>query len=273
MVAFLRFDKKANGGKNLQSENPEILLIGSDNPTTWIIYNHLIQTFGIFPAMIEPAISKKALIRNRIHKLGVLKVASQVAFVSIIRRYLERRDAHRVREICRQEGLEPIAPITTAIIPIESVNSEACREHLRRIKPRIVIVNGTRIIKRETLNAVKTVFINTHQGITPMYRGAHGAYWALLMNDRKNCGVTIHKIDEGIDTGDIIEQARIEPTAADSFVTYPFLQTAAAVPLLTRTIGNFMNGKVTTMKAEGQSAIWYHPGFFQYIYNAFRGVR
>lgn len=254
------------------SEAPEILLIGSDNPTTWIIYNHLIQTFGIFPAMIEPPISKKALIRNRIHKLGILKVISQIAFVSTIRRYLERRDAHRVREICRKEGLEPLAPITTAIIPIESVNSEACREHLRRINPKIIIVNGTRIIKRETLNAVKATFINTHQGITPMYRGAHGAYWALLMNDRENCGVTIHKIDEGIDTGDIIEQVRIEPTPADSFVTYPFLQTAVALPILTKTISAMNNGTVKTRIAEGKSEIWYHPGFFEYLINAMRGV-
>ena len=255
----------------LPIEANDLLLVGSDNPTTWIIYNYLIREFGLFPALIEPSMPRSVLLRNRIKKLGLFKTLSQVAFVTTIRRLLERRDARRVREICRANGLEALAPMTTVITPIESVNSEACRELLRKHAPKIIIVNGTRIIKRETLNAIPATFINTHQGITPMYRGAHGAYWAVVNDDPANCGVTVHLIDEGIDTGDIIEQAIFKPTPDDSFVTYPYLQTALALPILKKTIAALRAGTLETRHATGTSAVWYHPGFFEYIINAMRG--
>jgi methionyl-tRNA formyltransferase len=43
-----------------------------------------------------------------------------------------------------------------------------------------------------------------HAGITPRYRGTHGGYWVLLNNDPGHCGVTIHLVDPGIDTGSIV---------------------------------------------------------------------
>jgi len=45
---------------------------------------------------------------------------------------------------------------------------------------------------------------NFHPGILPEYRGA-GAYSWTLINEDKKSGITLHLIDEGIDTGDIIE--------------------------------------------------------------------
>jgi len=70
--------------------------------------------------------------------------------------------------------------------------------------PDVVVVNGTRIIAEKVLHSVPATFLNTHSGITPLYRGAHGGYWALVKKDRANCGVTIHVVDAGIDTGGIV---------------------------------------------------------------------
>jgi methionyl-tRNA formyltransferase len=52
------------------------------------------------------------------------------------------------------------------------------------------------------------LFINTHTGIHK-YSGVHGAYWALVSNDKENCGVIVDKLDQGIDTGEIITQCTI----------------------------------------------------------------
>ncbi len=136
-----------------------------------------------------------------------------------------------------------------------------------------MIVNGTRILRRNVLEATAAPFINTHQGITPKYRGAHGGYWALHENDPERCGVTLHLVDQGIDTGNIIAQALISPGAMDCYITYPYLQIAAALPFLVRAIRDSVAGRLQTSKAEGPSAIWYHPGFFQYLRARLRGVR
>jgi methionyl-tRNA formyltransferase len=63
------------------------------------------------------------------------------------------------------------------------------------------------------------LFINTHTGIHK-YSGVHGAYWALVSNDKENCGVIVDKLDQGIDTGEIITQCTIEISKLVNFITY-----------------------------------------------------
>lgn len=255
------------------SPPPKLLLLGSDHPTTWIVFNRLVREFGLFDAIIEAPVAKRTLLRIRARKLGWPAVVSQVAFVALLRPILRYQSAARLRSICRGQDLETTRPFTPAIRDVASVNDGEIIDLIAAVKPDVVIINGTRILKPTLLNRIKAPLINMHQGITPRYRGAHGGYWAMHAGDPGHCGVTVHLIDEGIDTGNIIEQAVISPIAADSYITYPYLQVAAALPLLVAAIRACAKGELKTFAAEGVSAVWYHPGFFQYLIARFRGVR
>ena len=103
---------------------------------------------------------------------------------------------------------------------------------LNKFNPNIIVVNRIRIISAKVLERTSALFINAHFGITPQYRGVHGAYWSLIFDDKKNCGVTINKVDKGIDTGDIIYQDNITITKQDNFSTYPFQQYGVALVLM-----------------------------------------
>jgi phosphoribosylglycinamide formyltransferase 1 len=257
----------------LENQKPSLVLLGSDNPTTWIIYNRLAREFGPFPALIERHVPRRKLFEIRARKLGWVTALGQVAFVMLVRPILNRTAKRRIRQICQREGLERIEPFSTHITKIESANGEFCESFLRDSNIDVVIVNGTRILKPHILDATPAIFINTHQGITPQYRGAHGAYWALLQDDAEHCGVTVHLVDEGIDTGNIIGQSKITPQADDSFSTYPYLQTAAALPILLDAISCTKAGTLNTTAITGSSKVWYHPGFFTYILGRLRGIR
>jgi Formyl transferase len=250
-----------------------LLLIGSDGPTTWIAYNRLIREFGLFPAIIEDTVSRRALLRNRARRLGLLPVLSQMAFAALVRPLLRYQASRRIRQLCKTLDLEPGMPMSPAIRHVENINSAEGLQALRDANPQLVIVNGTRILKPATLQAVNASFINTHQGITPQYRGAHGGYWALHERDPKHCGVTVHLVDKGIDTGNIMGQATIAPEGQDNFVTYPYLQMAAALPLLVDTIRQGLQGPLKGNAITGPSNVWYHPGLFQYLKARLRGVR
>ena len=78
-----------------------------------------------------------------------------------------------------------------------SVNADDCRQQLQNLQPDIVLVNGTRIISKKTLQCSNAVFVNMHVGIRPWYRGSHGGYWALHNKDIKNFGTTIHLVGPG----------------------------------------------------------------------------
>jgi methionyl-tRNA formyltransferase len=124
------------------------------------------------------------------------------------------------------------------------------------------------------LDAVNCKFINIHAGITPKYRGVHGAYWALLSDDPEKCGVTVHLVDPGIDTGSIIAQKTITVTRKDNFVTYPLLQLAAGIPMLQAAVADCLGGDLDLKPASGSSRLWYHPTMGQYLYHRlFKGKK
>ncbi|MBA7527266.1 Linear gramicidin synthase subunit A [subsurface metagenome] len=81
-------------------------------------------------------------------------------------------------------------------------------EFLKKIKPNFIIsYNYKFIIKQEIINYIKNNIINLHISLLPWNKGADPNVWSFLENTPK--GVTIHIIDEGIDTGPILVQKEI----------------------------------------------------------------
>jgi folate-dependent phosphoribosylglycinamide formyltransferase PurN len=135
----------------------------------------------------------------------------------------------RIAQIKTEYRLDSSTTGLMDALEVASVNDASVSDQLTKFAPDVVLVNGTRIIKPNILTGVDAAFINTHVGITPMYRGVHGGYWALWNDDPDNFGVTIHVVDPGVDTGQPLRQIRVLPSEGDTFVTYPLLQQAAAL--------------------------------------------
>lgn len=64
-----------------------------------------------------------------------------------------------------------------------------------------------KIIKSPLLEVPKLGFINTHPSLLPYNRGKHYNFWALV--EQTPFGVTLHRVDSGVDTGEIIAQREI----------------------------------------------------------------
>jgi methionyl-tRNA formyltransferase len=73
------------------------------------------------------------------------------------------------------------------------------------------------IIKKEILNQFLRKAINIHISLLPWNRGADPNLWSILENTPK--GVTIHYLDEGLDTGDILVQEQTEFSQEDTLRT------------------------------------------------------
>jgi methionyl-tRNA formyltransferase len=82
----------------------------------------------------------------------------------------------------------------------------------------IVSMSFDQIFKNRLINYPRLKSINCHAGKLPFYRGRNVLNWALI-NDEKNFGITVHYIDEGIDTGDIIAQQLFEINDQDTYAT------------------------------------------------------
>lgn len=250
-----------------------VVLIARDSGATRLLYHALSKRFNVHVLLEEPP-STLSLLKSRAKRLGWPTVIGQVLFQLLIAKPQARASRGRIGQIIAAHDAST-APIPAQHAqPIGSVNSEACLRSVRAIGPAAVVINGTRILKAMTIRTLAVPVINTHVGITPMYRGVHGAYWALTQNDRAHCGVTIHFVDAGIDTGAIISQALIEPTPADNFSTYPMLQMTAGAPLLVKAVEEVITGTVQVRTAHGPSRRWNHPTLLQYLaYRIREGVK
>lgn len=245
------------------------VLLARDCDSTAIVYNYLANHIAIEKVILEKPVSRKKQFLKRAKRLGWLYALSQVAFRLLIYPVLLVFSQKRKQEILKKFGLD-VSPIPNEkIIRVHSLNSDSGRQLLQQIHPDLVLVNGTRILSQKTLECIAAPFINIHTGITPAFRGVHGGYWAVATGKKNLFGTTIHYVNTGIDTGDILVQTFSLPEAKDNFYTYPYLQYAIILPSLLQVISLFAKGQkpVIQQPVVSHSALWFHPTLGQWIKN------
>lgn len=242
-------------------------MLAGNGECTSIIYNELSNHFNFDNIIIEEKISRIVFLKKRIRRLGLCTVFGQILFKLCVEPILKKLSKNRIKEILDTNQLSPSSEYkkTDKYIRIKNVNDDETYHLLKRIQPDIVVVNGTNIISKKILEATSAIFINMHAGITPKYRGCVGGYWALYNHDINNCGVTVHLVDPGIDTGDILYQAKIEPNKSDNYATYPFLQLAAGLPFMVNAVNDVIHHRLKAYSNSLPSSLYHHPTLYQYL--------
>ena len=109
------------------------------------------------------------------------------------------------------------AHIESFVIPMLPDRAEWDREIetlIAALKPDLVVSAGfMRLLSEKVVNRFK--IINSHPSLLPLYPGAHAVRDALAAGARET-GSTIHWVDAGLDTGQIIAQERLEILASDT---------------------------------------------------------
>lgn len=98
-----------------------------------------------------------------------------------------------------------------------NVNSMKFLETVRQYDCDLFVsMSFNQIFKAEIIDIPRLKIINCHAGKLPFYRGRNVLNWVLI-NDEKEFGITVHYVDEGIDTGDIILQRSYPITDQDDY--------------------------------------------------------
>ena len=104
-------------------------------------------------------------------------------------------------------------------LPLENVNAPDSLERLAVYGADLLVsMSFNQILRSKILELCPLGAINCHAGALPYYRGRNILNWVLI-NDEPEFGVTVHYMDEGIDTGDIILQRMSPITDADTYAT------------------------------------------------------
>jgi len=246
-----------------------IIILARDCDSTNIVYNYLKHYFTIDAVVYEETIPRKDQFYRRAKRLGYPAAISQAIFFLAIFPLIKLFSKKRKKEIYDQYQLDETPVPGEMVKRIRYINTDAGRKVLQELSPALIIVNGTRIISKKSLESIPSTFINIHTGITPLFRGVHGGYWSVATGKKDLFGTTIHYVDTGVDTGGIIEQVFTEPGKKDNFFTYPYLQYAVSLPVLKKVIDAFVENQKPGIRqpVTTESELWFHPTVLQWLGN------
>jgi len=149
-----------------------------------------------------------------------------------------------VKEIALAKGLPVLQP--------KNPNTTEFLQTLRNLSPELIVVAAYgHILSKELLSVPPFGCLNIHASLLPKYRGAAPIQWAII-NDEQETGVTIMLIDEGLDTGPILAQARTAILPSDTAESLGHRLGLLGAELLIQTIPHYMKG---TLKPVPQPAV------------------
>ncbi|HEB7542138.1 TPA: methionyl-tRNA formyltransferase [Campylobacter coli] len=132
-----------------------------------------------------------------------------------------------------------------------NINSKEFLNELQKYSNDLLVsMSFDQIFKDEILKLYSKKIINCHAGKLPFYRGRNILNWALI-NDEKEFGITVHFIDKGIDTGDIILQKTYEIKDSDDYTTLLNLCYRECANLLYESLILFLKNEVKSYKQVG----------------------
>lgn len=119
---------------------------------------------------------------------------------------------------------------------------------LQQLEPDLIVVAAYgQILPQGILDLPQFGCLNVHTSLLPKFRGAAPIQWAIL-EDEKVTGVTIMKMDAGLDTGDILTQAETPILPEDNAQTLHDRLAKLGAELLVKTIPDYVSGNVSPRK-------------------------
>jgi len=158
----------------------------------------------------EEAGRMRARIRREIRRIGIVRFLDVLAFRLYYKLKLASQDAAIERKM--------LADLETRFPPHQakelitaSPNSAESERFMREAAPDIVIARCKTLLAERIFSIPRIGTFVMHPGVCPEYRNAHGCFWALSRRDLKRVGMTLLRIDKGVDTGPVF-----------GYYSYPF---------------------------------------------------
>lgn len=233
-----------------------VCIIGSSKPHLTYFVNRIDEVHDVSFVILEnKKIPMKKRLKTKLDKDGL------IAFPHYLRDKMVRRLKKRkyIMDYNRHfsnkwKKLNERIPYTT----VNKINDISVLKRLKSIKPEIILVHGTSLIKDEIINTAKHN-LNLHYGLSPYYRGIKSVETALLLADPLNIGVTIHKLTKIVDGGAILAQERAVIQPDDTANSIRMQLTKIGTEIIIKAIEKLKSGKELKYKKQDFSkgyGIW-----------------
>ncbi|MHC4914548.1 MAG: formyl transferase [Planctomycetota bacterium] len=189
---------------------------------------------------------------RRLWRAAVRRSFNPLALFSWARRRLRNRRTHR--QVVRELGLPGTSDVRE--IRVEDLNSPQAVELIGGLRPDVLVVFGTGLIRPDVYGLAASSAINVHTGLSPWYRGSDCVFWALYEGRPEYVGVTVHHLARDADAGEIVLQARPTITPDDTFESLDAKCLSLGARLAVRALERMADGtapRVPQDPAEGKT--------------------
>ena len=147
---------------------------------------------------------KRNRIKRELKRVGYFRFLDVLAYRAYHRFFVYPHDTVAERQILDRVSREyPALPDNLQTIETDRANAPEVGKFLRAVQPDLMIARCKVILKPEIFQVPRLGTYVMHPGVCPEYRNAHGCFWALAQRDLQNVGMTLLKVDKGVDTGPV----------------------------------------------------------------------
>jgi folate-dependent phosphoribosylglycinamide formyltransferase PurN len=248
-----------------------VLICHHDEPLNHLGLARWLSSFTDLAAIVvvhEPQARFIQRIRREIRRVGLFRFLDVLAFRLYYRLSLAQTD-----EALTKDTLDGLLqrygdiPSSCRVIETSSPNSAEAMRLLQEVQPDLILARCKNILREQVFKTASKGTFVMHPGVCPEYRNAHGCFWALAHRDLKNVGMTLLRVDAGVDTGPVygyykcrFDESRETHITIQNRVVFDNLE-----PLRTK-FEEILNGTAQTIDTTGRSSrAWGQPWLTSYL--------
>ncbi|MBW8861660.1 MAG: formyl transferase [Acidobacteria bacterium] len=176
------------------------------------------STFTGTVVIREPGGRLRKRISREITRVGFWRFLDVLAFRAYYAlRHAAGDRAWEQRELERLRAAYPTRADAPEAI-VSSPNAKEAEAFIRERQPDLVIARCKTLLAERIFSIPRLGTFVMHPGICPEYRNAHGCFWAMAHGDDENVGMTLLRIDKGVDTGPVFGYFRVAADVHESHV-------------------------------------------------------
>jgi hypothetical protein len=251
-----------------------LLICHHDAPLDELGLSRWLGSFSTFVGTVLVRESHRRLRRRvarEIERVGTWRFLDVLAFRVYYRlvraagdRRWERRELDRLRAWFPHR---PASPVVT----VKSPNSAEAETFIHRQRPDLVIARCKTLLKESVFTIPRFGTYVMHPGICPEYRNAHGCFWALANGDHGNLGMSLIRIDRGVDTGPVYGYFRVSAGRRESHIVTQHRAVFENLDAIRSTLLDLEAGTARPIDTTGRrSAVWGQPWLTRYITSRWR---
>ena len=182
------------------------------------------------------------------------RIASEHEVVAVVTQ--KDKPKGRGQELAFTPVKESALKLNIPVLQPEKVKEESFVKELKDLNPdAIVVIAFGQILSNDILTLPKYGCINVHASLLPKYRGAAPIQWAVIDGEEKS-GVCTMKMDEGLDTGDIIDVDEITLDPKETGGSLFDKLSKLGGELILKTLQNLEFGKATFIKQDDSKSTY-----------------